>query len=250
MNRIQFSTLFIGIALSSCWVGNATAQMRDFTSSDGRKLTAKITGYGSGQVRLETADGRNVSVPLTGLSQADREWADLWATDPHRKSQGGDGGPAAPTAPPTKLEKFLLGSDFDVTFYDDLKYIMIIDVIVEDKVYKFQVNTGLPFSYIDDPMADIFGMQTKPINTVLSGGVGVSEGVLKNFTIGETVFPERLFRVTKLEATGLKNSGAQIDGVLGFDFLQEYDVVIEYHTGSPKEIRPESKRFYFKPKAG
>lgn len=247
MNRFSLLTLSAVLAISSCWTITANAQMRDFTSADGRKLTAKITGYGSGQVRVETADGRNLSIPLTSLSQEDREWADLWESDPHRKSGDGGAEEAAPAGPPSKLENFLLGSGYDYALYNDEKFIMLVNITVDGKPYKFMVNTGLPYSYIDDPLADVFGMQIKPINTVLSGGVGVSEGELKDFTIGETTIPKRLFRVTKLTQTGLKNADPSISGVLGYDFLQEFNVVIEYHFGGPKEISPEKKRFYFKP---
>ncbi|MEM7010020.1 MAG: retropepsin-like aspartic protease [Verrucomicrobiota bacterium] len=247
MNRFSIFLFGSVLAFSSCWFSTAYAQMRDFTSTDGRKLTAKITGYGSGVIRVETADGRNLSIPLTSLSQEDREWADLWSSDPHRKAGDGGSTEPAPAGPASKQENYLLGSGYDYVLYNDEKFIMLVNIIIDGKPYKFMVNTGLPYSYIDDPLADAFGMQTKPINTVLAGGVPVSEGVLKDFTLGETTIPARLFRVTRLDRTGLKNADESISGVLGYDFLQEFKVVIEYHFGGPNEVRPELKKLYFKP---
>lgn len=250
--RTRFFPMLAVFALSNCWLATAQEGMREFTSADGRKLTAKLVGVESGEVELEKSDGKTITVPLLSLSEPDREFADLWATHPSRlkTSSGPKPDPEAPPAPAGFLREHLVNSGYDVTFYDDSKYLMVIEIFVNDKPYKFQVNTGLPYSYIDDPLADVFGMQTKTIDTVLTGGVPVAEGELKNFRIGASVIPSRVFRVTRLEATGLKNSGAQIDGVLGFDFLQEFGVVIEYNSGDPKTIPKENKGFYIVPSAG
>ncbi|MFT5465083.1 MAG: hypothetical protein ACI8UO_000169 [Verrucomicrobiales bacterium] len=240
------------IGLSSCWLGTAAAQdkepTREFTSADGRKLTLRLVGFADGKAELEKPDGGKINVPLTALSPADREYIDLWATHPSRLNKSAPSAPADPAAPPPGfLAEHLLNSGFGMTLYDDSKYLMIVEVEIKGRSFRFQINTGLPYSYIDDPLADVLAIQTKTINTLLAGGIPVSEGAVEDFKIGDSVFPRRIFRFTRLDATGIRGSDVAIDGVLGFDFLQEFGVVIEYHSGDPKSVPKESKRLYFVP---
>lgn len=241
-------SIFLTLALAGFAFAQDEEAAREFTSADGRKLTAKLVGFSGGKAKLQKEDGSTIEVPIMALSQADREYVDLWSTHPSRLPAAAPADPGEePAAEPGFLEEHLVSSGFGKTLYDDSKYLMLIDVEIDGKSFTFQINTGLPYSYLDDPLADVLGIQTKTLNTVLAGGIGVNEGAVTNFKIGDTLFPRRIFRFTRLDATGIRGAEVPIDGVLGFDFLQEYGVVIEYHSGDPKAVPKENKRLYFTP---
>ena len=50
------------------------ADMREWTSADGRSLRAGFQGFANGQVGLALPNGQTVSVPLDSLSEADQDW--------------------------------------------------------------------------------------------------------------------------------------------------------------------------------
>src|SRR4051794_18610377 len=57
-------------------LGTAVAEMRTWTSADGKfKVEAELLAVQEGQVSLRVADGTEINVPLTKLSDADRQFA-------------------------------------------------------------------------------------------------------------------------------------------------------------------------------
>lgn len=75
----------LGAAIALVWIISAPA--REWTSTDGKKLEAEFLSSTADAVRVKrAADGREVTLPLARLSEADREWV---------KSQK----PSAPVSP-------------------------------------------------------------------------------------------------------------------------------------------------------
>jgi hypothetical protein len=204
------------------------AEPREFTSADGRKLSAEIVGYADGEVRLKLGNGSTAAVPLLNLSETDREYVDLWATDPARTAEAAvsasDGG---------SLDSYLGALGYAAVTYNDEKFAMIVPVTIAGQPYQFIVNTGLPYSYLDGPMADVLNLTVKQLPDVLAGPDGpvpIGETRLDDFRIGEESLAGRTFRVANLAGTGLNNTGTKVDGVLGFDFLMECRAILDYKT--------------------
>ncbi len=203
-------------------ISAASAQMREFTSADGRKLQAELTGFADGKAVLKLAGGKTANVPLTSLSAADQEFIDLWRTDPSRSVSAAD----------VTMEQYLANLGYDSIAYNDEKSAMVVKMKIADREHTFIINTNLPYSYLDGPIADVLGLTVKQTGDVLStingGQLGIGEGKLENFTFGKSVFASRMFRVANLVATGINNFGIQVDGIIGYDFLKEYGAVLDY----------------------
>ena len=117
----------------------ALGQTREFTSATGQKLAAELVGYADGVAQLKLANGKTVPLQLSKLSEADREYVDLWATDPSRNMSNAD----------MTMDDYLAGLGYDSVLYNDEKSSAIIEITFGDVVRKFMVNTNLPYSYID-----------------------------------------------------------------------------------------------------
>ena len=219
------------LTLTSIVAATAMAEPRQFTSSGGKQLEAELVGYADGIAQLKLADERTVPLPLANLSEADREYVDLWATDPSRVMSTTD----------VTMDQYLSGLGYNSVVYNDEKSAIIVEMTFANLTRKFIINTNLPYSYIDGPVADALGMKTKPTGDFLAtydgSQAGISEGKLENFTFGKSIFESRIFRVVNLVPTGINNLGEQIDGILGYDFLQDFDAVIDY----------QSKKLHFLP---
>ncbi len=224
-------TSLFSLFLTGLLIAATSAQEREFTSADGRKILAELVDFTDGKAMLKLANGNTVPVPIASLSPADQEFVDLWATDPTRSFSAAD----------VTMEQYLtnLGSD-SITWNDD-KSAMIIPITIDGRPHTFIINTNLPYSYLDGPVADVLGLTVKQtgdvLNTIDGRQVGVGDAKLENFILGNSTFASRLFRVSNLVATGINNFGIQVDGIIGYDFLQEYGAVLDY----------KAKKLYFIP---
>lgn len=73
---MKFSILISLIMITATF--SARAEMRQWTSADGRKIDAKILGVDGSTVRLETSRGK-FELPLSKLSKEDQAFAKEWA---------------------------------------------------------------------------------------------------------------------------------------------------------------------------
>ena len=84
----------LGFVMTCAVLASATA--REWTSSDGKKLEAELISVTGDAVVLKRAvDGREFTLPLTRLSEADREWVRTQSATPPTPS----GAPTAAGAP-------------------------------------------------------------------------------------------------------------------------------------------------------
>lgn len=214
----------LGLSLSQ-------AETRSFTNSDGRAIEAELVGFADGKAMLKLANGKTAPVPIASLSPADQEYIDLWASDPSRSTAAAD----------VTMEQYLTNLGCDSVTYNDEKSAMVIKMNIAEREHTFVINTNLPYSYLDGPIADVLGLTVKQtgdlLNTIDGRQLGVGEGKLDNFQLGSSKFGSRIFRVANLVATGINNFGIQVDGILGYDFLQEYGAVLDY----------KAKKLYFLP---
>tara|TARA_R110002096_G_scaffold238581_4_gene430126 strand:- start:913 stop:1614 length:702 start_codon:yes stop_codon:yes gene_type:complete len=225
MNVIRF------LIITALGLGFAQAQSRSFTNTNGRAIEAELVGLEDGKAILKLASGKTAPVPVTSLSPADQEYIDLWATDPSRTTSSAD----------VTMEQYLTNVGCDSLTYNDEKSAMIVIVKIADRDHTFIINTNLPYSYLDGPVADVLGLTVKQtgdvLNTIDGRQMGIGDAKLENFQLGKSKFESRVFRVANLVATGINNFGIQVDGILGYDFLQEYGAVLDY----------KAKKLYFLP---
>ncbi len=209
------------LAILLLTLGPLGAEMREFTTSDGRKVQAELVGLEGTAVSLRTANGQTIEADLSRFSEPDREYIDLWATAPGQSPAGG-----------LSMADYLASLGYASIAFTDSDYAMIVELQIADRPHQFLVNTSLPYSYLDGSIADILGLQTKSLGQVRADVSGallpVSEGRLESFQIGATTIPSHTFRITSLNQSGITNDQIKADGVLGFDFLQTFKVVIDY----------------------
>lgn len=55
-------------------IGNAVAESRTWTATDGRTVTAEYVSSTDGAVKVRMRNGQEVDIPLNRLSQADQKW--------------------------------------------------------------------------------------------------------------------------------------------------------------------------------
>lgn len=85
LDRMKTSDLtVIGLVIQMSgmfWVASAVAEERTFTSADGRTISASLISATETQVTIKRADGREFTLDLVKLIEADQEAIKKWRTE-------------------------------------------------------------------------------------------------------------------------------------------------------------------------
>ena len=104
----------LGAALALVWL--LSAQAREWTSTDGKTLDADFVSATADAVRVKrTSDGREVSLPLARLSEADRDWVKAQKPAAPGASPAAGGPLTGPYAP-------LVTGDWALSEFKDLPF--------------------------------------------------------------------------------------------------------------------------------
>ena len=220
-----------------------SAQLREFTSRNGGKITGRPVKYIDGRITIHTNSGKPVTVKSSDLVNRDREYLDLWRSSPMRSqseiavaqalgmiglraarySYGNSTVAAFELKKGTKTLRFLINPSYQFSFFDKEKAIAL-DIPIESSKDHLRLGDGTVL----------------PLETGLIGGIEVEDLTL----------PPLNFRMIDLEAANANNAipistcmmlrfpelkerltkQPLIHGILGRDLLNQLGIVIDYDS--------------------
>ena len=100
--------------------------------------------------------------------------------------------------------------------------------------FQFAIDTGTSTTAITPELGKKFGVIASPIGQATTGGaqVEVAAGVVRSFALGAAKVDKMTVVVADFFAMLSNAVGTNLDGIVGYNFLRNYKVVIDY----PREV--------------
>ena len=111
------------------------------------------------------------------------------------------------------------------------KPLILVDVHANGRgPFQFAVDTGTSTTAITPELAKKFGIKSSPVGPATTGGahVDVAAGKLQSFQIGGAKIDNMAVVVADFFVMLSDAIGAKLDGIVGYNFLRNYKVVIDY----------------------
>ena len=111
------------------------------------------------------------------------------------------------------------------------KPLILIDVYANGRgPFQFAIDTGTSTTAITPELAQQLGVASSPIGPATTGGaqVEVSAGVLPSFQVGGARIDQMPVVVADFFTMLSKAAGAKLDGIVGYNFLRNYKVALDY----------------------
>jgi predicted aspartyl protease len=134
---------------------------------------------------------------------------------------------------PKRVESFgrSAKTEVPIRLANPAKPLLLIDVHANGRgPFQFAIDTGTSTTAITPELAKELRLKTSPIGPVTTGGahVDVTAGTLKSFQVGGAKIDNTDVVVADF-FTMLSNAiGVKLDGIVGYNFLRNYQVVIDY----------------------
>jgi predicted aspartyl protease len=138
---------------------------------------------------------------------------------------------------PKRVENFGLSPKTEVAIRlaNPAKPLILVDVYANGRgPFQFAIDTGASTTTITPQLAKSLNVDTSPLGSLTTGGthVDAKAGVLQSFMVGGSKIANTQVVVADFFAVLSKAVGAKLDGIVGYNFLRNYKVVIDY----PNEI--------------
>jgi predicted aspartyl protease len=111
------------------------------------------------------------------------------------------------------------------------KPLILIDVHANGRgPFQFAIDTGTSTTAITPELAKQLGIKSSRVGPVTTGGahVDVTAGKLQSFQVGGAKVDNMAVVVADFFAMLSSAIGAKLDGIVGYNFLRNYKVVIDY----------------------
>jgi predicted aspartyl protease len=111
------------------------------------------------------------------------------------------------------------------------KPVILVDVRANRRgPFQFAIDTGTSTTAITREVAKKLGVKSSPIGRGTTAGapVAITAGVLDSFKIGDAKVEKIPVVVADFFAALSEAVGAKLDGIVGYNFLRNYKVVIDY----------------------
>jgi predicted aspartyl protease len=111
------------------------------------------------------------------------------------------------------------------------KPLILVDVYANGRgPFQFAIDTGTSTTAITPELAKELGLATSPIGPVTTGGANLdaTAGVLPSFQLGGARTNHLAVMVADFFAVLSKVVGAKLDGIVGYNFLRNYKVALDY----------------------
>lgn len=111
------------------------------------------------------------------------------------------------------------------------KPLVLVDVYANGRgPFQFAIDTGTSTTAISPEVAQQLGIDGSPIGPLTTGGsqVNVTAGNLKSFQLGGARIDDLVVMVADFFAMLSQAVGAKLDGIVGYNFLQNFRVVMDY----------------------
>ena len=96
--------------------------------------------------------------------------------------------------------------------------------------FQFAIDTGTSTTAIAPELAQQLGFEGSPVGPLTTGGaqVNVTAGTLESFQIGRARIDDLVVVVADFFSMLSQAVGARLDGIVGYNFLRNFRVVIDY----------------------
>jgi len=111
------------------------------------------------------------------------------------------------------------------------KPLILVDVHANGRgPFQFAIDTGTSTTAMAPELAKHLGMESSPVGAGTTGGAPVdfSAGTLQSFQLGGAKVDNMAVVVADFFTMLNAAIGAKLDGIVGYNFLRNYKVVIDY----------------------
>jgi len=134
---------------------------------------------------------------------------------------------------PKRIENFGRPSKTEIPMRlaSPAKPLVLVDVYANGRgPFQFAIDTGTSTTAIGPEVAQRLGIDGSPIGPLTTGGsqVNVTAGNLKSFQVGEARIDDLVVVVADFFAMLSQAVGAKLDGIVGYNFLRNFRVVMDY----------------------
>jgi predicted aspartyl protease len=134
---------------------------------------------------------------------------------------------------PKRVESFRRSpkTEVPIRLANPAKPLILVDVYANGRgPFQFAIDTGTSTTAITPELAKDLSLSTKPIGAGTTAGahVDVTAGALNSFQLGAAKIDNMAVVVADFFAMLSNAIGAKLDGIVGYNFLRNYKVVIDY----------------------
>jgi predicted aspartyl protease len=132
------------------------------------------------------------------------------------------------------------GTDVPLRLASPAKPLILVDVHANRKgPFQFAIDTGTSTTAITPEVAKRLGIGGKQMGhgTTAGAHVAASAGMLDSFTVGDAKVEEMSVVIADFFAALSEAVGAKLDGIVGYNFLRNFKVIIDYPNGRLSLIR-------------
>jgi predicted aspartyl protease len=134
---------------------------------------------------------------------------------------------------PRRLDVFNRGGQTEVALRlaSPAKPLILVDVHANRKgPFQFAIDTGTSTTAITPEVAKRLGVKGSPVGPGTTAGahVAVTAGVLDSFMVGGAKIDNMPVVIADFFAALSEAVGAKLDGIVGYNFLRNFNVVIDY----------------------
>lgn len=134
---------------------------------------------------------------------------------------------------PKRIESFARGAvtEVPIRLASPSKPLILVDVHAGGQgPFQFAIDTGTSTTAISPELAKRLGVESSPVGAGTTGGapVAFSGGSIPSFQLGGAKMAKMPVVVADFFATLSSAVGAPLDGIVGYNFLRNYKVVIDY----------------------
>jgi predicted aspartyl protease len=138
---------------------------------------------------------------------------------------------------PKRVENFGNSAETEIAMRlaSPAKPLILVDVHANGRgPFQFAIDTGTSTTAITPELAKQLGVASTPVGPATTGGahIDVTAGLLQSFQVGGAKIDNMSVVVADFFAMLSHAVGAKLDGIVGFNFLRNYKVVIDY----PNEV--------------
>jgi predicted aspartyl protease len=134
---------------------------------------------------------------------------------------------------PKRVESFARGAKTEVPIRlaSPAKPLILVDVHANGRgPFQFAIDTGTSTSAVTPELAKELGLESSPVGPVTTGGghINVRAATLDSFQLGGVKIDSMAVVVADFFQMLSAAVGAKLDGIIGYNFLRNYKVVIDY----------------------
>ncbi len=133
---------------------------------------------------------------------------------------------------PKRVESFARGAtELPIRLANPAKPLILVDAYANGRgPFQFAIDTGTSTTAVTPELAKQLGVTTSPAGAGTTGGAPVdfSAGSLQSFQLGGAKIDNMSVVVADFFTMLNAAIGAKLDGIVGYNFLRNYKVVIDY----------------------